>query len=116
MSSLPLYPVPASWQDSAWINKQKYTEMYRQSVDQPEQFWAQQADEFLTWDTPWQTVCSYDFSAAEATWFGGGKLNVAVNCIDRHLPQRAGQTALIWEGDEPSDDKKITYAELHEQV
>jgi len=116
MSSLPLYPVPASWQDSAWINKQKYTEMYRQSVDQPEQFWAQQADEFLTWDTPWQTVCSYDFSAAEATWFGGGKLNVAVNCIDRHLPQRAGQTALIWEGDDPSDDKKITYAELHEQV
>ncbi len=116
MSSLPMYPVPASWQDSAWINKQKYTEMYRQSVDQPEQFWAQQADEFLTWDTPWQTVCSYDFSAAEATWFGGGKLNVAVNCIDRHLPQRAGQTALIWEGDDPSDDKKITYAELHEQV
>ena len=116
MSSLPLYPVPASLQDSAWINKQKYTEMYRQSVDQPEQFWAQQADEFLTWDTPWQTVCSYDFSAAEATWFGGGKLNVAVNCIDRHLPQRAGQTALIWEGDDPSDDKKITYAELHEQV
>ncbi|MGB0669481.1 MAG: AMP-binding protein, partial [Porticoccaceae bacterium] len=116
MSSLPLYPVPASWQESAWINKQKYTEMYRQSIDQPEQFWAEQAAEFLTWDAPWQTVSSYDFPAGEATWFGGGKLNVAVNCIDRHLPQRAGQTALIWEGDDPGDDKKVTYAELHEQV
>ena len=116
MSSLPLYPVPASWQESAWINKQKYTEMYRQSIDQPEQFWAEQAAEFLTWDAPWQTVSSYDFSAGEATWFGGGKLNVAVNCIDRHLPQRGGQTALIWEGDDPGDDKTVTYAELHEQV
>jgi acetyl-CoA synthetase len=61
-------------------------------------------------------VCNYDFAAGEATWFGGGKLNVAVNCIDRHLASRADQTALIWEGDEPSDDKNITYAELHEQV
>ncbi len=70
----------------------------------------------MTWDTPWQTVCNYDFAAGEATWFGGGKLNVAVNCIDRHLASRADQTALIWEGDEPSDNKNITYAELHEQV
>jgi len=116
MSASALYPVPASWHQSAWINKQKYTEMYRQSIEQPEQFWAEQANEFLTWDNPWQTVSSHDFSAAEATWFGGGKLNVAVNCIDRHLPQRAQQTALIWEGDEPRDDKRITYAELHEQV
>ena len=116
MSESSLYPVPASWRESAWINKQKYTEMYRQSIEQPDQFWAEQAREFLTWDSPWQTVSSYDFLAAEATWFGGGKLNVAVNCIDRHLPQRADQTALIWEGDEPSDDKTITYAELHDQV
>ena len=67
MSASALYPVPASWHQSAWINKQKYTEMYRQSIEQPEQFWAEQANEFLTWDKPWQTVSSHDFSAAEAT-------------------------------------------------
>ena len=116
MSESPLYPVPAHWQENAWINKQKYSQMYRQSIEQPDQFWAEQASEFLTWDKPWQSVSSYDFAAGEATWFGGGQLNVAVNCIDRHLPARAEQTALIWEGDEPTDDKKITYVQLHDQV
>jgi acetyl-CoA synthetase len=116
MTESPLYPVPAHWQENAWINKQKYSQMYRQSIEQPDQFWAEQASEFLTWDKPWQSVSSYDFAAGEATWFGGGQLNVAVNCIDRHLPARAEQTALIWEGDEPTDDKKITYVQLHDQV
>ena len=116
MSEFLSRPVSSHWQQNAWINKEKYQQMYQQSIDQPDLFWAEQASEFLTWDTPWQTVCNYDFAAGEATWFGGGKLNVAVNCIDRHLASRADQTALIWEGDEPSDDKNITYAELHEQV
>ena len=116
MSEFSSRPVPSHWQETAWINKEKYQQMYQQSIDQPDLFWSEQASEFLTSDTPWQTVCNYDFAAGEATWFGGGKLNVAVNCIDRHLASRADQTALIWEGDEPSDDKNITYAELHEQV
>ena len=116
MSEFPSRPVPLHWHENAWINKEKYQQMYQQSIDQPDLFWSEQASEFLTWDTPWQTVCNYDFAAGEATWFGGGKLNVAVNCIDRHLASRADQTALIWEGDEPSDDKNITYAELHKQV
>ena len=116
MSEFPSRPVPLHWHENAWINKEKYQQMYQQSIDQPDLFWSEQASEFLTWDTPWQTVCNYDFAAGEAKWFGGGKLNVAVNCIDRHLASRADQTALIWEGDEPSDDKNITYAELHEQV
>jgi acetyl-CoA synthetase len=116
MSEFSSRPVPSHWQETAWINKEKYQQMYQQSIDQPDLFWSEQASEFLTWDTPWQTVSNYDFAAGEATWFGGGKLNVAVNCIDRHLASRADQTALIWEGDEPSDDKNITYAELHEQV
>ncbi|MGB2375566.1 MAG: acetate--CoA ligase [Porticoccaceae bacterium] len=116
MTEFSSHPVPAHWQERAWINQEKYQQMYQQSINQPERFWAEQATEFLTWDTPWQTICNYDFSRGEAAWFGGGKLNVAVNCIDRHLVSRADQTALIWEGDEPSDDKKITYAELHEQV
>ena len=116
MSEFPSRPVVLHWHENAWINKEKYQQMYQQSIDQPDLFWSEQASEFLTWDAPWQTVCNYDFAAGEATWFGGGKLNVAVNCIDRHLASRADQTALIWEGDEPSDDKNITYAELHEQV
>ena len=90
--------------------------MYRESIESPEKFWAQQAEEFLSWESPWQTVCDYSFERGEATWFGGGTLNVAVNCIDRHLDGRADQTALIWEGDEPTDDKKITYRDLHDKV
>jgi acetyl-CoA synthetase len=90
--------------------------MYRESITNPEKFWAKQAEEFLSWESPWQTVCDYNFERADATWFGGGTLNVSVNCIDRHLKERADQTALIWEGDEPTDDKKVTYRELHDKV
>lgn len=116
MSTSLIHPVPAQWRENAWINKEKYSDMYRQSIEQPDQFWAEQAAEFLTWDSLWDTVSSYDFSVGTAAWFAGGKLNVAANCIDRHLPERADQTALIWEGDEPSDDKTITYRELHAKV
>ncbi len=116
MSDSSLFPVSEYWQETAWINKEKYQDMYRQSIDEPDQFWAQQAKEFLTWESPWTTVSSYDFPTGQANWFAGGKLNVAVNCIDRHLEHRADQTALIWEGDEPTDDKTITYAELHDNV
>ena len=116
MSESPIYPVSEQWKENAWINQDRYQTMYQQSIENPDQFWAEQAAEFLQWETPWQTVCDYDFAKGEATWFGGGTLNVAVNCIDRHLPERANQTALIWEGDEPSDDKKISYLELHDKV
>ena len=116
MPDVKLYTVPESWAKTAWINKENYQEMYRESVDDPEKFWAKQATEFLTWGTPWQTVCDYDFGKGEAAWFEGGKLNVSVNCIDRHLARRSDQTALIWEGDEPTEDKKITYRELHNKV
>ena len=116
MPDVKLYTVPESWAKTAWINKENYQEMYRESVDDPEKFWAKQATEFLTWETPWQTVCDYDFGKGEAAWFEGGKLNVSVNCIDRHLARRSDQTALIWEGDEPTEDKKITYRELHNKV
>jgi acetyl-CoA synthetase len=111
-----MYPVSEQWKETAWINQDRYQAMYQQSIENPDQFWAEQAAEFLQWETPWQTVCDYDFAKGAATWFGGGTLNVAVNCIDRHLPERANQTALIWEGDEPSDDKTISYFELHDKV
>jgi len=116
MSDFPTYPVPQQWSDSAWIDEVTYEAMYRQSVDNPDQFWGDQAAQFLTWDKPWETVCRSDIEQGQAAWFEGGKLNVAVNCIDRHLVNRADQTAIIWEGDDPSDDTHISYAELHEQV
>jgi acetyl-CoA synthetase len=116
MSEFPVHPVSDQWKKEAWINRERYQEMYQQSIESPHQFWAEQAAEFLQWESPWQTVCDYDFAKGEAAWFGGGTLNVAVNCIDRHLSERADQTALIWEGDDPSDSKHITYLELHDKV
>ena len=116
MSESAVYPVPEQWKENAWINQDRYKAMYQKSIENPDQFWAEQAAEFLQWESPWQTVRDVDFSKGEATWFGGGKLNVAVNCIDRHLAKRADQTAIIWEGDEPTDDKKISYRELHDNV
>ena len=116
MSDFPTYPVPQQWSDSAWIDEATYKAMYRQSVENPDQFWGDQAEQFLTWDKPWETVCRIDITEGQAAWFEGGKLNVAVNCIDRHLVDKADQTAIIWEGDDPSDDAHISYAQLHEQV
>jgi len=116
MSDFPTYSVPQQWSDSAWIDETTYEAMYRQSVDNPDQFWSDQAAQFLTWDKPWETVCRSDIEQGQAAWFEGGKLNVAVNCIDRHLVNRADQTAIIWEGDDPTDDAHISYAQLHEQV
>lgn len=116
MSDFPAHPVPQQWADYAWIDEPTYKTMYRQSVENPTQFWAYHATQFLTWNRAWETVCDTDISKGQAAWFGGGQLNVAVNCIDRHLRKRAQQTAIIWEGDEPSDSMHISYAELHEKV
>jgi len=110
------YDVTDIWSQSAWIDQNKYRRMYQQSIDKPDQFWAQQASEFLSWESPWTEVCHSDFSKGEAVWFKDAKLNVTVNCIDRHLPHRANQTAIIWEGDNPTEDKRISYQELHDEV
>src|SRR5690606_9246582 len=110
------YPVPEEWAKSAYINSDNYLDMYQRSISEPEAFWGQQAKEFLNWDKPWDKVCEQDFSKGLARWFDGGRLNVAVNCIDRHLATRAEQAAFIWEGDEPGQDKTISYRELHRQV
>ena len=116
MSELKLYPVPDHWSESAWINKEKYEDMYQESVESPDSFWEKQATEFLDWNVKWDQVYSADFSKGHSSWFLGGKLNLTANCIDRHLDSRGDQTAIIWEGDDPSEDKKISYKELHEHV
>ncbi|RLA61256.1 MAG: acetate--CoA ligase [Gammaproteobacteria bacterium] len=115
MSEFTTHPVPASFKD-ATINVEKYTAMYQRSIDDPDGFWGEIASEFLSWDRPWDNVVSSDMKTGQAQWFAGGKLNVSYNCIDRHLPERAQQTALIWEGDNPADSTEITYAELKSQV
>lgn len=116
MSEVHLYPVPESFKKSAAIDLARYKSMYEQSVNSPDTFWAEQANAFLTWQKPWTQVTKSDLKKGEISWFVDGKLNVSVNCIDRHLPARANQTAIIWEGDDPSEDQFITYQELHDQV
>lgn len=109
------HTVPETFSD-AHIDNASYQSMYRRSVEDPEGFWGDMATEFLHWDRGWDRVREFDFIQGEAAWFSGGKLNVSVNCIDRHLPQRADQTAFIWEGDDPADSQTITYGELKGQV
>jgi acetyl-CoA synthetase len=115
MSESTVYPVPENFAD-AHINADRYASMYRRSLADRDGFFAEMAEEFLSWDKRWDEVCSFDFVKGQASWFTGGKLNVSVNCIDRHLSERANQTAIIWEGDDPADSKSITYAELKDQV
>ena len=110
------YPVKANIAKNAHINNEQYLALYQQSIDQPEVFWAQQAEQFLDWQQPWDKVMEYDYPKGEISWFAGGKLNVSVNCIDRHLATRGDQVALIWEGDDPANDKKMTYQELYQEV
>ena len=116
MSDKLIYSVAENWSANAWVDADKYTSMYRQSLEDPDGFWSGQSKAFLKWQQPWKVLKQVQFKTAETSWFIGGKLNVAVNCIDRHLETSANQTAIIWEGDEPELDKKITYLELYEQV
>ena len=111
-----IYPVPSSMKARTLIDEATYDSMYQRSIADPDGFWADQASAFLSWQQPWQTVSEADIPSGNIRWFVGGQLNVSVNCIDRHLPHRGGQTAIIWEGDDPSDDLQITYQELYEHV
>lgn len=96
--------------------KEQYNALYQRSIESPEVFWAEQAADFLTWNTPWSSVCSGDFAMANAQWFVGGQLNLSVNCIDRYLPSKAEHIAFIWEGDNPQESRLINYQTLHDEV
>lgn len=116
MSHEKVYPVPEAFAASAHINSDRYQEMYQHSVDDPEAFWAEQAEQFVSWYKPWDKVLEWDFNEGTIRWFEGAELNVSYNCVDRHLESRAEQTAIIWEGDNPDEDKKISYRELHREI
>ncbi len=117
MSEYPIHPVPDALAQSAWIDNDKYLAMYADSIRDPDAFWAEHGKR-LDWMTPYTKVKNtcYDLGKVSIKWYDDGELNVSANCIDRHLPARANQTAIIWEADEPGQDKKITYQQLHDEV
>jgi acetyl-CoA synthetase len=118
MSEIKTYPAPAEFAAQANVNAEQYESMYRQSVEDPEGFWSEQAENYISWFKPWNSVSDWSFGEDDLhiKWFEGAELNVSYNCLDRHLEQRADQTAIIWEGDDPGEDRRITYAELHQEV
>ena len=116
MSENKVYAVPAELAQTALINAAQYREMYERSIHDADAFWAEQAEAFLSWSKKWDQVQQWDYSSADIKWFTGAKLNVAHNCLDRHLATRAEQVAIIWEGDDPAEDRQITYRALHEAV
>ncbi|MDQ3797787.1 MAG: acetate--CoA ligase [Pseudomonadota bacterium] len=111
-----IYEVPSAIAKRAHIDHAKYEQMYKRSVDDPEGFWAEQAETFLDWFESWDKVLDWDFEKGHIRWFEGGKLNATHNCLDRHLDTRGDQAAIIWESDDPKDSQTLTYRELHQQV
>jgi acetyl-CoA synthetase len=116
MFEITRHPVQDAVRQRAHLDNDAYLRLYQQSVEQPDTFWAEQAKAFLTWFKPWDQVHSSDLKQGRAEWFKGGQLNVAYNCIDRHLQQRGEQVAIIWEGDNPAESAHITYNKLHHNV
>jgi len=112
---MDIYPTAKSSRTPNCDNE-KYQQMYRDSIEHSDEFWSSQAKEFLDWSKDWNGVSNVDYHKGKIEWFSGGELNVAYNCIDRHLPKRANQAALIWEGDDPNVSKTVTYQELHDEV
>ncbi|OYY26544.1 MAG: acetyl-coenzyme A synthetase, partial [Azorhizobium sp. 35-67-15] len=112
-----IYQVPAEWQGRAFVDAAEYATMYKASVSDPDAFWAEHGKR-IHWFEPFTTVKNTSFAPGEVSikWFEDGITNVAYNCVDRHLAERGDQVAIIWEGDDPSESRTITYRELSEQV
>jgi len=109
---------PTEGGDQAWVKSMdEYRAMYQRSIEDPEAYWGQRAEELITWEKKWDKVLEWDFTKPEIKWFAGGKLNMSYNCLDRHLTDgRRNKAALIWQG-EPEDDVKVyTYQMLHTEV
>src|SRR5204863_5632704 len=112
-----VYDVPPEWKKRAYVDADKYKEMYARSLKDPNGFWAEQAKRLHWYKAPSKIKnTTYGPGDVSIKWFEDGVLNAAYSCIDRHLGKRAKQTAIIWEGDDPKDDKRITYQELHDEV
>jgi acetyl-CoA synthetase len=112
-----IYAVPPEWTARAFVDDAKYKEMYQRSIDDPAGFWGEHGKR-IDWIKPYTKVKNTDYGPPDVSikWYEDGTLNVAANCIDRHLEKRGDQVAIIWEGDDPTQDEKITYRQLHERV
>jgi acetyl-CoA synthetase len=112
-----IYDVPSEWTKRAYVDDTKYRALYDRSIKDPDGFWGEQGQR-LNWVKPYTKVGNWTFGPGNVSikWYEDGILNVAYNCIDRHLEKRADQTAIIWEGDDPKDSRAITYRELHDEV
>jgi len=116
MSHNEVFPVPESWRRKAWCDNEKYLEMYRRSIAAPDEFWAEHG-RTIDWIRPFTQIKDTSFSGdVHVRWFADGTLNVAYNCIDRHLETRGDQTAILWEGDDPNESRAITYRQLYAEV
>jgi len=117
MSDSKIYEVPGEWAAKAFVDNDKYLEMYTQSVSDPDAFWGEQGKR-LDWMTPYSKVKNTSYAPGNVSikWYEDGTLNVAANCIDRHLGTRGDQVAIIWESDDPAHDQKVSYKQLHEAV
>jgi acetyl-CoA synthetase len=112
-----IHPVPAEWAARAYVDAAGYAAKYARSIDDPEGFWREESGR-LDWIKPWTRLsdCSFDEADFGIKWFADGTLNVSANCLDRHLAERGDVTAIIWEGDDPAQQRRLTYRELHEEV
>lgn len=98
------------------INAEQYQTLYQQSINAPAEFWAEQAEKFITWFSPWTQVTTGNFTTQNIQWFTQGKLNACYNCVDRHLKMRKNHVAIIWEGNSPHETISITYSQLHQKI
>ncbi len=114
---MTVHPVPAEWASRAYVDAAGYAEKYNRSLTAPEAFWREESAR-LDWIKPWTQLnrCSFDEADFGIEWFADGTLNVSANCLDRHLAEHGDTTAIIWEGDDPAQQRKLTYRELHEEV
>ncbi|MGE3773147.1 MAG: acetate--CoA ligase, partial [Gammaproteobacteria bacterium] len=116
MTAETVYPIKADALARTYVDSATYEAMYRESLRDPDAFWAAQAERFVSWDRQWDRVSNCNFDTVDIRWFEGARLNVAYNCVDRHLATRGDQVAILWEGDSPDEQRSVTYRELHEAV
>ena len=116
MNKEKIYNVPKDISEHSNVSESEFQELYKQSLENPDEFWSSQAESYLDWDKKWEEVKNTNIEKGEIAWFSGGKLNASVNCIDRHLPKDKNKIAFIWEGDDPEESKNITYQDLHDEV
>ncbi|MGH8584789.1 MAG: acetate--CoA ligase, partial [Gammaproteobacteria bacterium] len=116
MSQPVRYEVSAEMAERGHIDRAAYQALYRRSIEDPSGFWAEQAQQFVTWSQPWTRVLDWDYQVPRIRWFEGAKLNVAYNCLDRHLASRGDRTAILWEADEPGETRSMSYRALFDAV